>query len=205
MGLLMCFLGAFMIYVCSVGGGYTFVTSPMNPITLTFIMIFGMYLFIPVFEEVKTTCKRDMYINPPPTQTSSWQDFKNIFIHSGDEKKYQELAEQVLVKRRCLTNKKKEIFNTPNSSPQEKNDIQRQIYEFDKLYQIGKFKQNMTKEEKEEIVQAFLYCQSKMAYWFDNYPMNPKDLLGKNKPYMFWHNLQDEMCKIYGNYWLYQK
>lgn len=208
MGLLMCFLGIFIIYVCSIGGGGVLVTSPMNPIVYVFVLLSGVYLLTPVLAEAQDTnykrYKRDVHINPPPKQTSNWQDLKNIFTHRGDGEKYNELAEKVLSKRRCLTEKKKEIFSNPNSSSQEKYDIQQRIYEFDKLYQIGKFRQNLTKEEKEEIIQAFLHCQSKMTYWFNNYPMNPKDLLGKNKPYMFWHDKQDEMCKIYGNYWLYQ-
>lgn len=208
MGLLMCFLGIFVIYICSIGGGDVLVTSPMNPIVYIFVLLSGVYLLIPVLAEVQDTnykrYKRDVYINPPPKQTSSWQDLKNIFIHREDEKKYNELAEKVLRKRRCLTKKKKEIFGNPNSSLQDKYEIQQRIYEFDKLYQIGKFKQNLTKEEKEEIYQSFVYCQNKQGYWFNNYPISPKEPLGKNKLYMFYLNKQDEMYKVYGNSWYYQ-
>lgn len=208
MGLLMCFLGIFVIYVCSIGGGYVLVTSPINPIVYVFVLLSGVYLLTPVLAEAQDTSynryKRDIYINPPPQPTSGWQDLKNAFIHREDGKKYKELAEKVLSKRRYLTKKKKEILNDPNSSLQDKYEIQQRIYEFDKLYQIGKFKQNLTKEEKEEIYQSFVYCQNKQGYWFNNYPISPKEPLGKNKLYMFYLNKQDEMYKVYGNSWYYQ-
>lgn len=209
MGLLMCFLGIFVIYVCSIGGGDVLVTSPINPIVYVFILLSGVYLLTPVLAEAQDTSynryKRDIYINPPPPKpTSGWQDLKNAFIHREDRKKYNELAERVLSKRRCLTKKKKEIFDNPDSSLQDKYKIQQRIYEFDKLYQIGKFKQNLTKEEKEEIYQSFVYCQNKQGYWFHNYPIDPKEPLGKNKLYMFYLNKQDEMYKVYGNSWHYQ-
>lgn len=209
MGLLMCFLGIFTIYVCSIGGGGVLITSPINPIVYIFILLSGVYLFSPVLAEVQETnykrYKRDIYINPPPPKPNSfWQEMKNAHLHRKDREKYNELAEQVLEKRRCLTKKKKEIFDNPDSSLQDKYEIQQRIYEFDKLYQIGKFKQNLTKEEKEEIYQSFIYCQNKQGYWFNNYPISPKEPLGKNKLYMFYLNKQDEMYKVYGNSWNYE-
>lgn len=209
MGLLMCFLGIFTIYVCSIGGGGVLVTSPMNPIVYVFILLSGLYLFTPVLAEAQDTSynryKRNIYINPPPPKsTSFWQEMRNAHLHRKDREKYNELAERVLEKRRYLTKKKKEILNDPNSSLQDKYEIQQRIYEFDKLHQIGKFKQNLTKEEKEEIYQSFVYCQNKQGYWFNNYPISPKEPLGKNKLYMFYLNKQDEMYKVYGNSWYYQ-
>lgn len=209
MGLLMCFLGIFVIYVCSIGGGYVLVTSPINPIVYVFVLLSGVYLLTPVLAEAQDTSynryKRNIYINPPPPKPNSfWQEMKNAHLHRKDKGKYNELAERVLEKRRCLTKKKKEILNDPNSSLQDKYNIQQRIYEFDKLHQIGKFRENLTKEEKDEIYQAFIYCQDKQGYWFHNYPIDPKEPLGKNKLYMFYSNKQDEMYKIYGYSWNYE-